>query len=236
MTTISLAGVYLMALLGRTVVGQEPGVAITLEKPVKDEAAYEVGHREAEEELKAGRATIYVYGLPSAHENLDRKTGLPRQAIAGCVMDDAILGRAAGHNDRIAEYIREHGPPSNSFKRWEKELFDLKGYYESRLKAERPHRLASGGPVVRSPDGRVTIHPVKIQYRKDGSLAEILGLVVGGDGVEHEASWVPGDEGGTDLLWGPKGSGFAVVRCEGKDKPRYMALDLRRGRWLREER
>jgi len=80
-------------------------------------AGYKVGAAEADNELKAGRASIYVYGLRPESENQDQETGLPYQAIAGCLVDERILGRAVGHNERIAEYIKEHGLPRNSSKR-----------------------------------------------------------------------------------------------------------------------
>jgi hypothetical protein len=177
-----------------------------------------------------------LYGLRSLFEHLDRETGLPERGIAGCRVDDEILGRAAGHNERIADSIKEHGLPGSSFKRWEKELFDLKGDYGSRIKTEKPHRLTVGGPAVKSSDGRYTIRPVKSQFKKDdGSLGDVLGVVVGVDGVDHEALKVFIDQGKTDFFWGPKDSGFAVIRSERKDESCYMALDLKRGHWLREE-
>jgi hypothetical protein len=236
MRAISLTSVYLLAILGRTAIGQGPDAAIPIEDKGEYEAAYKLGRMEADQELKVGRATIYTYGLRNLFEYLDRKTGLPEKGIAGCVVDDTIMGRGAGHNARIAEYIKEHGLPSNSFKRWEKELFDLKTYYESRTEAERPHRLTRGDPALRSPDGRYTFRPVKTWFEKDdGRLTDTLGIAVGGDGIRHDVLTVLWDEGDTDFLWGPEGSGFAVVRCMWKEKPWYMALDLKRGRWLREQ-
>ena len=39
----------------------------------------------------------------------------------------------------------------------------------------------------------------------------------------------------TELFWGPKGSGFAVVASHLSDCPTYMAINLRGARWLRIE-
>src|SRR4029079_8397779 len=54
---------------------------------------------------------------------------------------------------RIEAYIKEHGLPANSFKRWEKELFDLRGFFESQVKVTSPVSLAARGPAAKSPDG-----------------------------------------------------------------------------------
>ena len=113
-------------------VAQEPvGVLI---KPGADyQKGYHAGRAEADEQLIAGKATLYTYGLRRHDEIefLDRETGLPFEPVAGCVVNETIHGRAAGHNDRIREFIAERGLPRNSFKRWEKDLFDLKGYYDA---------------------------------------------------------------------------------------------------------
>jgi hypothetical protein len=87
-------------------------------------AGYKAGAAEADKDLEEGVVAFYIYGLRRSPEFLDRKTGLPCKVIAACVVNDTLVGRAAGHNDRINEYIVERGLPSNSFKRWEKELFD----------------------------------------------------------------------------------------------------------------
>lgn len=236
MRTISLSSFYLLTVLGGTAIGQWPDAPINPQGKVAYQAAYQMGRTQADKELAAGRATIYRYGDGSRSIGLDRKTGLPYRSIADCEVDDQILGRAVGHNERIAESIKEHGLPANSFKRWEKEIFDLRNYYELRVSTEKPQRLIPGGPAVRSPDGRCTIRPVKIRLEKDeGRFEEVLGLAIGVDGLQHEPFWVFRDKGETDFLWGPKGSGFAVIRCRGKAELRYLALDPKRRLWLREE-
>jgi hypothetical protein len=114
MRTTSLSRILLLGLVGGTVIGLG---AFPYMKPKWDYwAGYKVGAAEADNELKAGRASIYVYGLRPASENQDQETGLPYQGIAGCLVDERIVGRAVGHNERIAEYIKEHGLPSNSSK------------------------------------------------------------------------------------------------------------------------
>ncbi|MFI5458550.1 MAG: hypothetical protein ACHRXM_24215 [Isosphaerales bacterium] len=232
-----LISVCLLAFPGGSVVSQGPDAPIDEWNKKGYAAAYKVGVAEADKELKEGKATIYAYGLREAQEFLNRKTGVPYKVIAGCEVNREILARAAGHNDRIRKYIEERGLPSNSFKRWDKELFDLKGYYETRTETERPHRLSAGGTGVKSSDGKYRIRLVKTQFRDDddGSVSDYASVVVSVDGVDHEPLHVLSYEGNVDFFCGPKDSGFAVIRCKGKDKPAFMAVDLKRGRWLRQE-
>ena len=95
---------------------------------------YNTGVAEAERELRDGSATLYIYGLRRSPEFLDRSTGIPFEIIGDCVIDVETKGRADGHNGAIRKYVKERGLPSNSFKRWEEELFDLAGYYKLRAK------------------------------------------------------------------------------------------------------
>ena len=79
------------------------------------------------------------------------------------MIDDDIVGRVEGHNARVVKHVRGHGPPKNSFKPWEKELFALKDYFEDRCRTERPIRLTAGSQAVASPDGEYAIKLVKRQ-------------------------------------------------------------------------
>ncbi len=98
--------------------------------PYKD--AYRKGRAEADQQLKDQCATIDTLGFGAwPAERLDRGTGLPCYLL-GCMMSDEILGRIGGHNDRIREYLKQQGYPKCSYKPWEKELFGLKAYTESR--------------------------------------------------------------------------------------------------------
>jgi len=204
--------------------------------------AHKKGVEAAEAELKEGRATLYTYGLRMGFENLDRKTGLPYKTIAGCVVDSQIMGRASGHNDRISAYINTHGLPPNSFKEHEGALFDLKGFFDRESKAQEPSRLKAGDRALKSPDGKYSIRPVESSFRKDdGSPGAMLNLVITGEVATHRSLPVFWDEGETDLLWGPRGSRFAVLRCKMVKRRNdyfscfYLAVDLQRGEWLREE-
>jgi hypothetical protein len=196
--------------------------------------AYQQGRAEAEAQLKENRAGLYASGPRMTTESTDRQTGLPLEWIGGCAIDPSLLGRTDGHNDRIREAIAAHGPPANSFKRWDKELFDLKGYCARRRESVAPHRLCADGPALKSPDGRFTVRPVKTRVEgPNGRGADRLEIVVGEPGFERPAAVVDFDEGPAELVWGPQGSGFAVIHCRRHEHDRYMALDLRTGRWLR---
>ena len=197
---------------------------------------YKQGVAEAERELKEGHPTLYASGLRLSLENLDKDTGLPFRFIAGCVIDDQIVGREQGHDAKIREHIKLHGLPASSFKRWQKELFALKEYYIARTKTEKPIPLAVGGPECVSVDEKVTVTPVQTPFKKDdGTIGYMLGIVVAARGkkpVTKSILWAT-DE--TDFLWGPAGSRFLVIRCNGQHGEHYMSLDIERVEWLRWE-
>jgi hypothetical protein len=203
--------------------------------------AYEQGVEEAERELKDGRATLYVFGLRMGDEDLDRKTGLPYKTIAGCAIDSHVLGLAAGHDERINAHINTHGLPPNSFKKYEGDLFDLLGFFDRESKAHQPARLTVGDAILKSPDGRYSIRAVEKPFTKDnGSRGTMLYLAITGDDGAERSLPVFWHESVTELLWGPRGSRFAVVRCKTAAKPDdyfscfYLAVDLERGKSLRE--
>jgi hypothetical protein len=200
--------------------------------------AYKQGAAEAEQEIKKGVVTLYTFGLRTLFENLDKDTGLPIQAIAGCVIDDGIIGRRAGHDDAVTAHIKLHGLPPNSFKRWEKDIFELKEFFDRESKTTPPTRLKDGGPTLKSPDGKFTIRPALIDLKgTDDKPFQRLGFVLGGETLNPTSQSILFDDGETDLLWGPKGSRFAVFRCKSSktDLVQYMAFDLQRGTSLRWE-
>ena len=213
--------------------GQDPLGAIR--KSDEYQAAYKQGRAEADRELNDQSATIYTYGLGDLCENLDRETGLPYNGF-GCVVDDKILGRTDGHNDRIMESIKANGLPKNSFKPWERELFGLKGYVESRRKHDKPETLTADGPALKSPDASYTIKPIVKQIERDGKVVKTLAIELSGNGRKPEEIWLfaRADEK-TELFWGPKESGFVVVAIRDSRYDQFEVLDLRRGRMLRME-
>jgi hypothetical protein len=198
--------------------------------------AYRRGRAEADAELGRGRATVYACRSGMLTEFVDRRTGLPFLWIGGCAIGADAFGRMDGHNDRIEEQIMARGLPANSLKRWEKEIFDLKGYCTARPGDMGPHPLSAGGRAWKSPDGAFAIRSVTRRWlNNDGRWGDRLGIVVGEDASQRPTVEVPFDRGRSELFWGPEGSGFAVIRCRGADRDWYMALDVKAVQWLRFE-
>jgi hypothetical protein len=225
-----------VVLLAALAMGQKPDPPIKPGDAAKYAVAVANGRAEAARELRRGEASIWTYGLNMKlfYESIDRETGLYFSSF-GCVIDDEIEGRVEGHNAKIAEHIRAHGPPKNSFKRWEKELFALKDYFEERCLTEKPIRLTAGGRAVSSPDGEYLVRLVKRPDRMNGRPIESVWIVVGEKDIEsRRTSLWPKD---AEMIWGPKGSWFAIIRGKSRtgDGLDYMALDLKQVRTIRRE-
>jgi hypothetical protein len=67
------------------------------------EAGHARGRAEAYVELALGTPCLYGYGFPG--NVTDARTGLPYKWVAGCVIDERILGRVDGHNAAIRSYF-----------------------------------------------------------------------------------------------------------------------------------
>jgi hypothetical protein len=199
--------------------------------------AYDQAKREADVAIKTGRAAIFVFGLRRSADLIDKETGLPFEPIAGCMVDDGVLGRAAGNNDRIRESIAKNGPPANSLKKWEKELFDLKGYVAACEKAAAPDRLVLGGAGSKSPDGKFTVRAVPSGVKvAEGSRIDPLGIVVTSGGVDlPKVEFFRPSGGPVEVVWGPEGSGFFVLASKAGGIAIHRAYDDRTGRMLRGE-
>jgi hypothetical protein len=197
---------------------------------------YATGAAEAEKDLKGGAAAFCIYGTRESPEFLDRETGLPRQVIAGCVVSNTIIGRAAGYNDRVKKFIKESGLPSNSFKRWEKVLFDLEGHYGKRAENVKPHHLTLGGEATHSTDGKFALSLAKKEVKeRDGSRTDYMSFVITRDNGDSKPLGLIYRARRIDAFWGPAGSGFAVVRTESERRTEFRAIDLSRGQFLRVE-
>ncbi|HEV3166295.1 MAG TPA: hypothetical protein VGZ22_19880 [Isosphaeraceae bacterium] len=197
---------------------------------------YVSGWWEAERELRQGKASIYQIGGLRMGDicNLDQDTGLPIVMVCGCVIARGDEERVQGHNDHIEQYITWHGLPENTFKPWEKELFNLKSCFDDRSRKDPPKRLIVGGPALIAPDGKSSVRPVAT-VKDDGSPDNGLKVVIAAGNVKLDDWYVRWFEGVSDLQWGPAGSRFAVTRSTCEKSETYMAFDLRTGRLLREE-
>ncbi len=232
-----LASISLLAVHHWLLASQQPGATPRKSAEAWYAASYNAGVAEADKELEEGTATIYAYGERHAPVNhIDWETGLPYESIAGCTVTERIKARANGHNDRIRRYVEERGLPRNSFKPWSKELSDLNGYYKTRARIEGVHRLSRDGPVVKSSDGKYAVRLVKARWKRlDGGFVDVSSVVVSVNGVDRKPFVTVGLMKRThaDLLWGPKGSGFAVIHPGGDGESSSFAVDLNRGKWLR---
>jgi hypothetical protein len=198
---------------------------------------YAAGWWAAECELWRGEATIYTLftriGLADTC-NIDRGTGLPVRGLSCCRHVIGDSERVKGHNDHIAQYIRWNGLPRNTFKPWVRELLDLYHYFDGRSLRDVPLRLLVDGPAIVSPDGR---HSVRLVQRAKDTVCTFDSrrvVIYAGNVVLHE-HFAHFEKGDSDLLWGPKGSRFAVIRSVCEKKEHYVAYDLRTGSRLREE-
>jgi hypothetical protein len=197
---------------------------------------YAAGWWDAELELRRGEATIYwVGGLVMGDIcNIDPDTGLPMRGRSGCVIRTGDSEWVKGHNDHIAQYIRWHGLPENTLKPWARELFNLYGYFDDRSRNDVPSRLLAGGATVVSPDGRNSVRLVA-GVKDDGSPGDWLWVIITAGNVVLDNGYIRPAKGDFDLLWGPEGSRFAVIRSVYEKREHYVAYDLRTGRHLRDE-
>lgn len=203
----------------------------------RNSSYYAAGWWEAERELWQGNATIYSggYRLPFGDFcNFDQDTGLPFRPIYGCVMEEGDLERERGHNDHIAQYVRWHGLPRNTLKPWEKELFDLKHWFDGQSQIDPPTRLLAGGETVVSPNGTNSVRPVSV-LKDDGTPSDALKVIVTAKKVIIDDCYARFFKGESELLWGPKGAPFFVIHSTTEFGDEFQAIDLRTGRPLRQE-
>jgi hypothetical protein len=101
-------------------------------------------------------------------------------------------------------------------------------------KHPRSERLFAGGPAVRSPDGRVSVRPIADE-RYDGCPGGGLRVVIAAGQAVLDDPYVCLDKRHSDLIWGPNGSAFAVIRSISENWESYKAYDLRTGLCLCKE-
>lgn len=196
--------------------------------------AYALGRDQARIALKDGRATVLTYGLRMTSNLLDEETGLPYETIAGCIVNDSIVGRAAGNYDAIREFIAKNGPPANSMKPWMKDLDDLAAFVKARREAEPVVRLTPGDRGSKSPDGKYTARIVPTaQKGPDGQAFRGVDLILGVGGKELATRpYLSIDDRAPGLVWGPTNSGFLVLSERSGSEEIYWAIDARTGRTL----
>ena len=196
---------------------------------------YAAGWWDAEVELWEGTATLREWTLsdPGNICNIDRETGL-RLAGSHAMIAGESRTRDTGHDDHIRQYIRWNGLPRNSFKPWERDLFDLKKFFDRRSKSEEPERLADSGPFVLSPNFW-RYHRRYVQLRKNGTFQGVPKVVVSSRRFMLQEHFVGFETGDVDLISGPENSRFVVVRLISENAEYYAAFDIKTGEFLREE-
>lgn len=181
--------------------------------------AYLAGVEEAEADLAAGTARILSFGL-GAGAGLDADTGLPLEAIAGCIVDDGILGRAAGYNEVIRARA-EGGPIPGNLQAWQA------------LIAEPATALDDGAgvPLV---DGTVADPSGIWTLRREADLIDLIDLTAV-DGEDETAKPVvlmrlatQPEANPVELQWGPPGSDLLVLALDQGDWRLVLVADLRR--------
>ncbi len=214
-------------------------------KPSEDyRRGREEGIAEARKELVEGTASLYVWGRRDIGQCLDRSTGLPLIAIAGCIIDDGILGRTDGHNEHIKAHIAQHGLPKSSRKPFERDLFDLAGYV-SRHEDEL-FEFEIDGPVVNSLDDRIRVRGFRAVEK--GKRSPFVTLEVSStydDPADANARWKPikcflpmSVRSTLQFVLGPSGSDTLVVRgkTSTRDQLALVLISLRgETAWLRLE-
>jgi hypothetical protein len=191
---------------------------------------YAGGWWDAGREIWRGEATIYSLGglIMGDVCLVDRDTGLPIRLTTGCVIGPGDRERVHGHNDHIQQYIRWHGLPGNTLKPWLNHLLDLKRFFDEQSHAEAPRRLFPGGSAVVSPDGTNSVRPIA-GVKDDGSPSDSLKVIIAEGDLVLGDWYVRIGKGDSDLVWGPEGSRFAVVRSISEKTESYEAYDLRTG-------
>jgi hypothetical protein len=155
--------------------------------------------------------------------------GIPHYGVAGCIVDQSILSRMAGHNDQVHRLILENGLPTSAKRIWLSVI----------LKPEEAWRSATQPPVALrfdrseavSPDGTLRL---RLKSAPEDQSPKLLGARNGapfGVNLYHLDRQHPKLE----VQWGPKGSDLLFVRYSQKEPgtPDNLAvLDSRTGRLL----
>lgn len=221
----------LMILVALVAFGMSAVAMLGDDRSTQFRKGYEQGRREADAQIASGVVTIYAYGLRMPLSNFDPDTGLPFQAIAGCVVDDQILGRAQGHNERVLQYVKSGKTPMNSHKDWTDDLNDLLRTYTSQSQLQKPVRLTAGGPPFVSPDGRFKVQFVCSECDQQKPVAPMhleAKLMIAAPGSKSPRSYTCfHGKNPMDFVFGPRGSGFGVIRTETPERVvDFQAVDL----------
>ena len=215
----------------------------TTERDMQFSAGLYAGQKEAESDLKAGRARIYAIGRRPAWKEYDPLSGLTICAIAGCVVSYHDLGRQMGYNQAISDHIQKHGLPPNSRKLWSREILAPVEYMAG-LDLARLIKLDSDGGTVKCPTGECTIQLFFVHRTyPNGKVLTFERLALMRKDQERQVIYFPGGDLQNVLpvliAWGPDESEILFVRYRWDStidvKEGVAVLDLRTGLWLNHE-
>jgi hypothetical protein len=191
--------------------------------------AYDDGVAEAKADLDKGYAYVLSYGLREFDcDDVAWSVGLPIKWIAGCLVDNDIEDRAAGYNETVRAWAKEHGKqPANSIKPWEKQLKDVVAYFRASGEA-KPVRI--GAEPVRFLGDADAKHMASITAPNEKGEQF---LVMQTDAGEVRRQLSATSARGVWAKAGPKDSMTVVLRMpNGDGKDYYELVELRRGATL----
>jgi hypothetical protein len=159
------------------------------------------GKYNAMRDLKDENVAILGYGLVNfLRADFDKKTGLKRRGIAGCVIDSVTEGYAKSYNNYVHEYIDRYGLPKNSKIQYSDMILNPSDYMNSDENGET--FLLKHDTVAHSPDGNSSIY-----FPKASNYGEVIHK-----GKKFTPSFMSLKKSSIEIKWGPKGSELLFVR------------------------
>lgn len=203
------------------------GAALDIpDRPERESAARTKGAEEARTEWSQGKVTLYTYGGPGGGgPSLDILLGIPYKGIAGCIVDQGIMDRAAGHNEEVYRLTLERGLPPNSRRPW----LDLILSPENGWRDPKHFRawLDEEKPEAASPDGQIVLR----LKPGEASKSTCVDLRLPGQVLEFYLHGYMASPPRVEAVWGPPRSDLLLLRYPGRsgDRPvqQFMVLDLR---------
>jgi len=200
--------------------------------------AYDEGYRqgviEAECEIAEERLTIYALHSRKLAPGYDTGTGLCITQLPRYTRIHA-QGVKAGHNDRIIQFIAEHGSQAYSRYQWNRIIVRPMQSFFQLCQSNEPIQLPFKGKYIQSPDGKFS---VRLDVSEVDSIVQISIFVMSSSGISycsHQAFW----DFSIEFIWGPTDADIAFLRwgkspnvaCK-RGFASYATLDLRNGTLL----
>lgn len=206
--------------------------------------AFEAGRRDANAGIAQGRPKwLRLVDYPEASQKhtylaafsgIDEATMIPWMALDS--QDPSALGRVTGNNDTLREYIDQYGLPDSSRARWQRDILNLRGCWESSTTPPTP--LIMDGAPAYTPDKSHILAWRKAEGPERSRL--VLVYVDNGDKLALGPLPATAHPGAVEVLFGPEKSDLVWFHWRAPDAPAglregYSVLDLRDALWLRHE-